>query len=54
MDVLYFIKEQRWMSAIDEGTLKTISGGSTPSSKLILKIKWYHGCGCYNNSRSYK
>ena len=40
------------MSATDEATLKTISDGSKPSSKLTLKTKWYHSCSCYDDSRS--
>ena len=27
-------------------------GGSKPSSKLTLKTKWYHSCGCCDDSRS--
>ena len=27
-------------------------GGRKPSSKLTLKTKWYHGCGCCNDSQS--
>ena len=45
-DVPYFIKEQPWMSAYDEATLKKIFCGSKPSLKLTLKTKWYHSCGC--------
>ena len=30
---------------------KTIFGGRKPSSKLTLKTKWCHSCGCCNNSR---
>ena len=30
------------MSASDEATLEKVFGGSKPSSKLILKTKWYH------------
>ena len=25
-------------------------GGRKPSSKLTLKTKWYHSCGCCDNS----
>ena len=27
-------------------------GGSKPSSKLTLKARWYHSCGCSDDSRS--
>ena len=40
------------MSASDEATLKTIFGGSKPSSKLTLRTKWYHSCDCCDDSRS--
>ena len=52
MDVPYFIQEHFWMSASDEATLKTIFGGSKPSSKLTLRTKWYHSCDCCDDSRS--
>ena len=52
MDVAYFIKEHLWMSAFDEATLKKKFSGSTPTSKLTLKAKWYHSCGCCDDSRS--
>ena len=53
-DVPYFVKEHFWMSAFDEATPKKIFGGSKPSSKLTLKTKWYHSCGCCDHSRSCK
>ena len=40
------------MSASDELTIKENFSGSNPSSKLILKTKWYHSCGCRDDSRS--
>ena len=40
------------MSTFDEATLKNFLGGSKPSSKLTLKTKRYHSCGCCNNSWS--
>ena len=40
------------MSAFDESTLKKILGRSKPTSKLTLKTKWYHICGCCDDSRS--
>ena len=47
MDVPYFIiKEQLWMSASDKAILKKILGVSKSSSRLTLKTKWYHSCGC--------
>ena len=46
MDVPYFIKENLWMSASDEAAPKKIIGGSKSSSKLTLKTKWCHKCGC--------
>ena len=53
MDVPYFIKEHLWMSeASDEATLKKSFGGFKPSSKLTLRTKWYHSCGCCNDSQS--
>ena len=52
MDVRYFIKEYLWMSASNEATLTKIFGRSKPSQKLTLKTKWYHSCGCCNDSRS--
>ena len=48
----FHIKEHLWMSVSDDATLKLIFGGSKPSSKLTLKTKWYHSCGCCNDSRS--
>ena len=52
MDVPYFIKEHLWMTASDEAALKSTFGGSKPSSKLTLKTKWYHSCGCCDDSQS--
>ena len=52
MNVPYFIKENLWMSASDEATLKKIIGGSKSSSKLTLKARWCHSCGCRDDSRS--
>ena len=52
MDVPYFIKKLIWMTASDEATLKIIFGGSKPSSKFTLKTKWYHICGCCDDSCS--
>ena len=49
MDVPYFVKEHPWMSAFAEATL---FGRSKPSPKLSLKTKWYHSCGCCDDSRS--
>ena len=47
MDVPYFIiKEQLWMSASDKAILKKILGVSKSSSRLTLKTKWCHSCGC--------
>ena len=54
MDVPYFIKENLWNSVSDEATFKKIFGGSKPSSKLTLKIKWYHSCGYCDDSQSYE
>ena len=51
MDVPYFIHGHLWMSASDEATLKKNFGGSKPSSKLALKTKWYHSCGCCDDSQ---
>ena len=51
-DVPYFIKEHLWISASDVATLKKNFGGSKSSSKLNLKKKWYHSCGCCDDSRS--
>ena len=39
MDVSCFIKENLWMSASDEATIKKIIGGTKSSSKLTLKTK---------------
>ena len=39
MDVPYFINEHLWISASDEATLKVISDGNKPSTKLTLKTK---------------
>ena len=33
---------------------KKFFGGSKPSSKLTLKTKWYHSCGCCDDSHSCK
>ena len=53
MYVPYFIKEHLWTSACNEATLKKKNwGGSKPSSKLTLKARWYHSCGCSDDSRS--
>ena len=54
MDVPYFIKDHLWMSASDEATLKKFFGGNKPSSKLTLKVKWYHSCGCCDDSWSFE
>ena len=54
MDVPYFIKEHLWMNAFDEANTQKKFGESKPSSKLTLKTKWYHSCGCCDNSRSFK
>ena len=54
MDIPYSIKEYLWMSASDKETLKKKFGGSKPFSKLTLKTKWYHNCGCCNDSRSWE
>ena len=40
------------MSASDVATLKKNFGGSKPYSKLTLKTKWYHNCGCCDDSGS--
>ena len=32
--------------------LKKNFGESKPSSKLTLKTKWYHSCGCCDDSQS--
>ena len=40
------------MNASHEATLKNFFGGSKLSSKLTLKAKCYHICGCRDNSRS--
>ena len=50
MDIPYFIKKTLWMSASDEATLKKFFDESKPSSKLTLKTKWYHSCGCCDDS----
>ena len=52
MDVPYFFKENLWMSASDEATLKKVFGGSKSSSKLTLKTNWCHSCGCCDDPRS--
>ena len=52
MHVPYFIKEHLWMSASNEVTLQKNFDGSKPSSKLTLKIKWYHRCGSCDDCRS--
>ena len=52
MNVPYFIKEKLWMSASDEATVKKIIGGSKSSSKLTLKTKSCHNCGCCDDSQS--
>ena len=53
MDVPYFImKEQPWMSASDKAILKNFLGVSKPSSRLTFKTKWYHSCGCCDDSWS--
>ena len=49
MGVPYFIKEHLQMSAFDEA-LKNTFGRSKASSKLTLKTKWYHSCGCCDSS----
>ena len=33
---------------------KKVFDGSKLSSKLTLKIKWYHSCGCCDDSQSYE
>ena len=48
MDVPYFNKENLQMSASDETTFKIILHGN----KSSLKTKWYHSCGCCDDSRS--
>ena len=40
------------MSVSDEATPKKNFGGSKPSSKLTLKTKWYHSCGCCDDCQS--
>ena len=52
VDVPYFIKENLWMSASDEATLKKSFGGSNLSLNLSLKTKWYHTCGCCDDSQN--
>ena len=52
-----FLKETfQWMfqylSASDEVTLQKKFGGSKPSSKLILKTKWYHSFGGCDDSQN--
>ena len=39
------------MNASDKATLKKNFGGRKPSSKLILKTKWYWSFGCCDDSR---
>ena len=51
MNVPYFIKEKLWMSA-SEATVKKNIGGSKSSSKLTLKTKSCHNCGCCDDSQS--
>ena len=50
----YFIKEHLSVSAFDEATLKKYFCGIKPPSKLTLKTKWYHSCGCCDDSRSWE
>ena len=50
IDIQYFIKEHLWISASDEATPKKLFGRSKSSLKLTLKTKWYHSCGCCDNS----
>ena len=50
MDIPYFNKEDLWISAFDEASLKTFFDKSKPSSKLTLKTKCYHSCGCCDDS----
>ena len=52
MDVPYFKEHLLFMSASDEATLKKNFRGSKSSSKLTLKIKWYHRRACCDDSRS--
>ena len=52
MHAPYFIKENLPISASDEATVKNIFGGNKPSSTLTLKTKWYHSCGCCDDSQS--
>ena len=50
--MLYFIKENCWMSASDEAKIKKVVGGSKSSSKFTLKTKWCNNCGCCDDSGS--
>ena len=52
VDVPYLIKEHVWISTTDEATRKKCFGGLKRSSKLTLKTKWYHSCGCCDDSQS--
>ena len=48
----YFIKEHLWMSASNQATVKKHFWWSKPSSKLTLKTKCYHSCGCCDDCQS--
>ena len=52
VDVPYFIKENLWIRASDEATLKKSFGGSNLSLNLTLKTRWYHICGCCDDSQN--
>ena len=52
VDVPYFIKENLWISASDEATLKKSFGGSNLSLNLTLKTRWCHICGCCDDSQN--
>ena len=52
MNVPYFTKEHLWKSVSDEASPKKFFGGNKPSSKLTLKTKQYHSCGCCDGSQS--
>ena len=42
------------LKGLNEGTLKKLFGKCKPSSKLTLKTKWYHSCGCSDDFRSWE
>ena len=54
INLTYFIKEYLCMSASDGATFKKDFGGSKPSLKLTSKTKWYHSCGCCDDSPSFR